>query len=167
VDDLRDQLIPYTDYLKARIKAEKLEWELPHYFSTDDDERIEGIPYWDEDYCYPCATKILKEYREKGGDNEDIGIAYSWADSDVTRSCEQCGAVLEVSYTDYCIREELEHYEYHGVADLDTYPNEILRLWDLIDECSYPDCPHLPRLLKLLPIALPMVRVEELSNGED
>lgn len=60
----------------------------------------------DEAYCLPCAEA------KKAGD-QSVDGGWSW-ESDTRRWCEECGAELRVSPTDYAANNELAALEERG-----------------------------------------------------
>ena len=75
------------------------------------------IDNWAENgYCRPCAEKKLAEIRAATPDDDDIGLSGGWrTEEDGQRFCDTCGVQLDVSFTDYAVESELEHFELHGL----------------------------------------------------
>ena len=83
------------------------------------------------DFCYPCAEAILElfygehpELDERDEDGEiDLQARTVFIDGvgrtehDSTPFCEECGALLDGSLTEYGVEQELEHF-----ADPESYP---------------------------------------------
>lgn len=99
-------------------------------------EKVEPL-YWietpkqssDEDYCRKCADKKLVEIiAERGGNGTDCFVDGGWSghEADGPRFCEMCGVALEVSYTDYAVEQELEHFETYNAGPIGAY--EVNRL---------------------------------------
>lgn len=87
--------------MQAYAEQQATEPTLPlHWLNSD------TSGHTDEVYCLPCA-----EAKKTGDQFVDGG--WSW-DSDSRRWCEECGAELRVSPTDYAANEELAFLEEHG-----------------------------------------------------
>jgi len=74
-------------------------------------------PYWfvehpshdeAEDYCWDCLSKGLSE------DTPDYGGGYD-IESDSPRFCESCDKPLTYIPTEYCVTQELFHFEEYGI----------------------------------------------------
>ena len=99
-----------------------------HWFAGD-------APGWTRDcgvnFCYPCAEAILdlfyEEHPELDERDEDGELALDArpvcidgvgrTEHDSTPFCEECGALLDGSLTEYGVEQELEHF-----ADPENYP---------------------------------------------
>lgn len=69
------------------------------------------IPHDDQDYCGECI-QIKDPVREYG---ETYDGFWDGHESDSSRFCTECGAVLSYSLTDYGVSNELEHFLESGL----------------------------------------------------
>lgn len=76
------------------------------YWINGDDES--------ESFCYDCAIKRIAELKKESPDNEfRLGGGYG-TDGDSQKFCETCQTALDNSFTDYCSKTEIEHFEENG-----------------------------------------------------
>ena len=88
---------------------------------------------WDEglSFCFECAEKKVAELLAAEPD-EDYLVDGGWdSEGDSQAFCETCGRALDNSYTEYAVKQELDHFEEYGF-DLNS-PDDC----HAILECTY------------------------------
>ncbi len=84
-------------------------------------------------FCFDCAKKKLEELQAREPEEDrDEGlrpICGAHMDEDVPRWCDTCRTQLAHSLTEYCVEQEVEHYETYG--DEEDARNET-SLWNLL-----------------------------------
>lgn len=71
---------------------------------------------WDEgfSFCEPCAQQKIAELLKEKPEEEYL-LDGGWIiEGDSMASCDTCGAALDNSFTDYAVRQELDHFLEYG-----------------------------------------------------
>lgn len=71
-----------------------------------------------ESYCLKCCERVVTRIRkERSDESDDVCVDGGWrTENDGMRFCcnEKCSRPLDVSFTDYAVESELEHFEANG-----------------------------------------------------
>lgn len=101
--------------------AEGVSEDLIKSMICDKAAQIETRPeYWinedvaSESWCRDCGEKRIQELLKDNPKGEYHLSGGYRSENDYQTFCNGCGAQLDNSFTDYCCKEELEHFQSHG-----------------------------------------------------
>jgi hypothetical protein len=149
------ELLPEDDELleeASRLlepEADKVEAKALHWIGGY--EGCIGDTYVDQgqSFCWGCADLLVKTVNTvlsiypmgAERDEEKAFVDGGWgSDADGSESCERCGCVLDVSYTDYGFESEFDHFLSGGMIPGPgrwSYDSHACRM--LVDSWTIPD----------------------------
>ena len=119
---MKDQLFPWAE-LSRRLDAIAGGIAAPPHFFEDewklDDQAVESVKICIDPsfhFCRECGSSLrqlmLAAGLERDGERPDLQPD-SWPESDGSRVCDVCGALLEYILTDFGAEQEAEHFTGH------------------------------------------------------